>query len=322
MTLPTSYSQHHHEDARIQTLIREQYRRSVALNNMGVSLMERGAYRESLEVLKDGIVSMQLLSKLICPMTTEDDDERMVEEDSHDDTIQQQLRCPQHIQMLHDHHAAEFAATQADLLKAIRLTASIKSRNLLSHHQQQIQVLSDDAGFHAIQQIQQQQNPTRYPTCHPIRMEDMSEENRNFDLDAGIILCNFAAAHLCQSRLMSTHTNGSGGKDAERLREGAYAIGCVAFQRLSSLIHCHDGGNTTAAATSTCGHHHFQDQVRCDTAIFLATMATLKTLVLVSRESGRSQEAKESFQRLLYLAAALEDATAFDECIIAGAAAA
>lgn len=261
--------------------------------------MERGAYRESLEVLRDSIMGMQKLSKLLA---ANDTDEEMEDDESCSSNLSNPTEEGDQQELLR--------ASVNDMHKAIRLTASVKSRPSVTEISP-LQVLSDDAGFGAIQLIQQQQNPTRFPTCHPIRIEDMSE-SRNFDLDAGIVLCNFATAHLCQSRLALANNNE---RDAGRLREGAYSIGCVAFQRLSSLILCDDHIVNGEGP-------HFQDQVRCDTAIFLATMASLKTLVLVSRESGRPQEAKESFQRLLYLVAAVDDASSFDACTISAASAA
>jgi hypothetical protein len=152
-----------------QSLIRD-HRASIALNNMGVSLLERRAYRQGVETLKDAIfVMMRVLrpssrSQGTTSDSTTNDTEAKV------------------------HRAAKRLASPHAVPSALCIDA-VSHGGKSSRHSSQDYVLSEAS--------------SSSPFTIPIRIEvddlDYPEE-RDPVLESAIMLYNFGLAHLCMAK--------------------------------------------------------------------------------------------------------------------------
>jgi hypothetical protein len=172
------------------------HRAAIALNNMGVSLLERRAYREGIDTLKDAIFVMKrvLRPPPMCsrgfgkaPYSTSDAEAKV-----------------------------ERASKRVANTQPIPSTVSIDvvSRCATFSHRSQHSGSVLDGG-----------------SSSPLRIEvtdlvSMGEGNSTFDLESSIMLYNFGLAHLCAAKLAKTPTN---------LQEGALTLFNMAYSILAPL---------------------------------------------------------------------------------------
>ena len=192
----TTFLQHsdlHPKKMTEQTLIRE-HRAANALN-MGVSLLERKAYRQSMETLKDAIFIMK----------------RVLRPKSRSSGLTATSPSP--------------SSTEAKVNRAIKRMANpqpvpsafscdvISHEASLSHHQSMDSVLREGAAS---------------PSTFPIRIETGCidcPEDRDPDLESAIMLHNFGIAHLCMSKLAESLL---------KFQEGALALFNMSYSIISN----------------------------------------------------------------------------------------
>jgi hypothetical protein len=172
-----------------QSLIRD-HRAAIALNNMGVSLLERRAYRQGMETLKDAIFVMKrvLRSSSRAQGTTSDS--------TTNDTEAKVCRAAKRM-------ANPRAVPSALCIGAVS-HGGTSSRNLL-----QGSVLREASSS---------------PFTFPIRIEaaDLDyPDDRDPDLEAAIMLYNFGLAQLCMAKLA---------KSPIKLQEGALKHAKLAYR--------------------------------------------------------------------------------------------
>jgi len=177
-----------------QTLIRE-HRAAIALNNMGVSLLERRAYRQGMETLKDAIFVMKRV-------------------------IHPQSKTPDFATNTPSTNSTEAKVNRANKRMAnpqpvpSAFSCDVISHEAISsHHQPMDSVLRKGAAS---------------PSTFPIRIEAGNidcPEDRNPDLESAIMLHNFGVAHLCMSKLA---------KSPLKFQEGALALFNMAYSIISN----------------------------------------------------------------------------------------
>jgi tetratricopeptide (TPR) repeat protein len=140
------------------------YRGAVALNNMGVYLLERGAYRSALETLKDAIAVM----KTVFPAQN------------------------------YDHNTA-WRAEISDKLKAAHKRIA---KPEVVQCSMPLEVNSFDDDEFDVMKDSLRYGPSA-SMFFPVRVaiSDMDIESRNIDVESAMLLYNFGIAHLCMSRV-------------------------------------------------------------------------------------------------------------------------
>jgi hypothetical protein len=141
------------------------YRGAIALNNMGVSLMEQKAYHQAMETLKDAVSVMR-------------------------------AACQSHTMERHDCASVDDKLGQASQ----RLTNLRPEKDTTAV----IKGISHDEGFVSIRTVLGKHDPMLADAMFPMRIEHLedSEDSEN-NLKAAIIVHNFALAHLCLARKMT-----------------------------------------------------------------------------------------------------------------------
>jgi hypothetical protein len=190
-----------------QRLIRD-HRAAIALNNMGVSLLERRAYREGMETLKDAIFIMKRVLRPL-PISSQ---EFSKTPNSTTDADAKVERASKRMANLHP-------ILSAVSIDVVSRCATFSHRSVLSGS-----VLRGSSS-----------SPPRYP----LRIEatdfvPLGEEDRNSDLESSIMLYNFGLAHLCMAKLAKTPI---------KLQEGALTLFNMAYSVLAPL--CDQEGHGT-----------------------------------------------------------------------------
>jgi hypothetical protein len=169
-----------------QSLQIRDHRAAVALNNMGVFLLERRAYRQGMETLKDAIFVMK---RVFRPRST-----------SEESTCSAEAKV---------HRAVRRMANPQPVPSAVAIDV-ISHGGATSHPSSLASILrgSSSAAF-----------------TFPIRIEatDLdSPEDRDPDLESSIMLYNFALGHLCMAKVAKSPTKLQEG--ALKLFNMAYSI--------------------------------------------------------------------------------------------------
>jgi hypothetical protein len=151
------------------SLLRD-YRGAIALNNIGVSLLERRAYRQAVETLKDAITFMKHVFRpqvVVTPGATFKSSSLNV--DARVAAAMERLECPQSSPTLRD---PEDLVVQDSLQPSSIRAAALEG--ISSSFTMPIRIEAADSD---------------------------SPENRDPDLESAIMLYNFGIAHLCLSKL-------------------------------------------------------------------------------------------------------------------------
>jgi hypothetical protein len=176
-----------------QSLIRDQ-RGAIALNNMGVSLLEQRAYRQGMETLKDAIFVMK---RVFRPQSSNSS----LGETS-DSTNSTDIKIHRAVQRMANLQPVPFAMIT--------------------------DVISHGAGSlpSPLGSILRESSSSSFTI--PIRIEatDIAcPEDRDPDLESAIVLYNFGIAHLCMAKLA---------KSPMKLREGALKLFNMAYSIISN----------------------------------------------------------------------------------------
>jgi hypothetical protein len=163
------------------------YRAAVALNNTGVALLERGAYRQAMATLKDSLLVMKRtlrFSKFASP------------------------DCMKHALM----------DVETRVQKAVKRLANPQPFSPMLP----ISVVSHDGSLqYSVMKSGLMKNNGAFCAI-PVRIEPADLRNdaepQDTDLESAIILYNFALAHIC----MSKYSNSS--EDIEQFREGSLKL--------------------------------------------------------------------------------------------------
>lgn len=133
------------------------YRQIVALNNMGVTLLEREAFQDAMTCFKEAVTGMQTLFAV------------------------REKTCTSHI----DHSAT--------IEEFHQLISSTRKKPEASVN---MQVLSDEAAFSVLNRLNPSQGSTSIDVCHPILIDGFQAELHTVDTYSAILLHNFSTAHL------------------------------------------------------------------------------------------------------------------------------
>jgi hypothetical protein len=252
-----------------QCLIRD-HRAAIALNNMGVSMLERRAYRQGMETLKDAILVMKRVLRRSpsissqsfghTPNSTSDVDTKV-------------------------HHASKRMANPQPIPSAVSVDI-VSHCPTFSHHSYLGSVLhgGSSSAFRS-----------------PIRIEAaglVSLEESDYLLESSIILFNFGLAHLCMAKLDNSIMHFNFGlahlcmakldkTPIKRLQEGALKIFSMVYSILASL--CNQEG------------HGIREEM------ILILAATLDNIVALLTQMGKHSEANESDQELARLGRAIQE---------------
>jgi hypothetical protein len=175
------------------------HRAAIALNNMGVSLLERRAYCEGMETLKDAIFVMK---RVLRPLTISPQDLGKMPNSTSD---------------------AEAKVERASK----RVANPHPTPSTMS-----IDVVSRCATFsHRSDSGSVLQGGSSSPLRYPLRIEatdlvSLGEASRDADLESSIMLYNFGLAHLCMAKLAKKPT---------KLQEGALTLFNMAYSVLAPL---------------------------------------------------------------------------------------
>jgi hypothetical protein len=177
-----------------QSLIRDQ-RAAIALNNMGVSLLERRAYRQGMETLKDAIFVMK----------------RVFRPQSRNSTLgaTSDSTCSTDIKI---HRAVQRMANPQPVPSAMII--DVLSHGVASSHSSPLGSILRESYSSSF--------------TIPIRIEATdieSPEDIDPDLESAIMLYNFGLAHICMAKLA---------KSPMKLREGALKLFNMAYSIISN----------------------------------------------------------------------------------------
>jgi hypothetical protein len=174
----------------------QDHRAAIALNNMGVSLLERRAYRQGMETLKDAIFVMK---RVLRPASISHGFGKTPNSTSY---AQGKV-----------HRASKRMATAQAVPSAVSIDV-ISHCATFSHRSRSTSIL---------------QGGSSYPLSSPIRIEAndlVSREDRDSDLESSIMLYNFGLAHLCMAKLVKTPI---------KLQEGALKLFKMAYSVFDTL---------------------------------------------------------------------------------------
>jgi hypothetical protein len=172
------------------------HRAAIALNNMGVSLLERRAYRQGMETLKDAIVVMK----------------RVLRPASHSQGFGKTPNSTSYAEAK-VHRASKRMATAQPVPSAVSIDV-ISHCATFSHRSDSGSILHGGSS---------------YPLSSPIRIEAndlVSREGRDSDLESSIMLYNFGLAHLCMAKLV---------KSPIKVLEGALTLFNMAYSVFDTL---------------------------------------------------------------------------------------
>ena len=177
-----------------QSLIRDQ-RAAIALNNMGVSLLEQRAYRQGMETLKDAIFVMK---RVFRPQSRTSSLGA-----TSDSTISTDIQIHRAVQRMANPQPVPFA-----------MITNVISHGVASSH-------SSPLGS-----ILRESSSSSFTIPIPIEATGIDcPEDRDPDLESAIMIFNFGLAHLCMAKLA---------KSPMKLREGAHKLFNMAYSIISN----------------------------------------------------------------------------------------
>jgi hypothetical protein len=177
-----------------QSLIRDQ-RAAIALNNMGVSLLEQRAYRQGMETLKDAIFVMK---RVFRPQSRNSSLGATSDATSSTD--------------IKIHHAVQRMANPQPV--PFTMITDVISHGVASSHSSPLGSILRESSSSSF--------------TIPIRIEATDidcPEDRDPDLESAIMIYNFGLAHLCMAKLA---------KSPMKLREGALKLFNMAYSIISN----------------------------------------------------------------------------------------
>jgi hypothetical protein len=157
------------------------HRAAIALNNMGVSLLERRAYRQGMETLKDAIFVMKRV--LLPPSISSQGLCKTPNSTSHAET--------------RVHRASKRMANPQPIPSAISIDVVLQCATFSRRSCPSGSVLHGGSS-----------SPVRIEATglSPLRIEatDLISEDSDSDLESSIMLYNFGLAHLCMAKVVKT----------------------------------------------------------------------------------------------------------------------
>jgi hypothetical protein len=176
------------------TSLVQDYRVALALNNIGVKLLERGAFRQSLDTLQDAVFMMKSHLRYTAGA------QGRVAKTTPDSSTTVQSRLSKAMKRLAN---AQPVVRPAVKVNAISFEGTLPSSCIFPFEDQTMQ----------------------FPLpieIHTLNCDCIKELDQ--DLVSGIVLLNFGIAHLCASKVM---------KSSEKLREGALKLLNMAYSIIS-----------------------------------------------------------------------------------------
>ncbi|EEC43797.1 predicted protein [Phaeodactylum tricornutum CCAP 1055/1] len=245
------------------------YRCVLALSNIGVSLLERHAYSQAVETLRDAVTVMRDFSYQ-CSSPDFQMDTRAIWYHQRNNAVMG--KANRRMARANPERGGSFVETIGrDRVVSVRVP-------FLWH-----------------------QHPGTSPAvvslpCFPIRVEDFDECERDLDLDAAMVLHNFATAQLCLSRITSQSSR------AQRCRTASCRSAELAYAALAETITAANNQRWWGSE----GHLGKAENVA------LLSVCILNTMIRAQMESGKLLEAGESHERLRLLQVAVKEVT--DTC--------
>jgi hypothetical protein len=176
-----------------QQCLSRDHRAAIALNNMGVSLLERRAYRQGMETLKDAIFVMK---RVLRPPSISS--QGLCQTSNSTSYAEEKM-----------HRASKRMANPQPISSAI--IVDVVSRSATFSHRS----CSSDSVLHGGSSSSTLSSPLRIEATDLISLED-----RDADLESSIMLYNFGLAHLCMAKLV---------KAPIKLQEGALKLFYMAY---------------------------------------------------------------------------------------------
>jgi hypothetical protein len=177
-----------------QSLIRDQ-RAAIALNNMGVSLLDQRAYRQGMETLKDAIFVMK---RVFRPQSRNSSLDA-----TSDSTSSTDIKIHRAVQRMANPQPISFT-----------MITDVLSHDVASPHSSPLGSILRESSSSSF--------------TIPIRIEATDidcPEDRDPDLESALMLYNFGLAHLCMAKLA---------KSPMKLREGALKLFNMAYSIISN----------------------------------------------------------------------------------------
>jgi hypothetical protein len=154
------------------------HRAAIALNNMGVSLLERRAYRQGMETLKDAVFVMK---RVLRPPSISSQGLCKTPNDSMSNAEAKVHRASKRM-------ASPRPLSSAISIDVVSQCATFSHRSNLS-----------GSSLHGGSPSSSLSSPLRIEATDLISLED-----RDSDLESSIMLYNFGLAHLCMAKLVKT----------------------------------------------------------------------------------------------------------------------
>jgi hypothetical protein len=271
-----------------------EYRASIALNNVAVTLLERKAYRASLKTLTECCALMESALRHQHSSNSEPADQRAIEQ-----MIQKSSR------RLSRSYGCELRAREVASSPDGHHPDSVATLRVVSHDGSYLDVMSPKHSITTfLGQEAKQISPIRLETLDSQRFEE-----RNPEFESGIMIFNLGISYLCLAHSHSQQKSPSG---SFKLREAAANIFKMAYEivtkpkTLKRLLDYEDDDH----------------RLLLDTHLLLAHMILSHT-VQAHMDNGKVMEAREAYQRMTQLASTIQELgipnTPFEACAAAAA---
>lgn len=264
------------------------YTRLIALNNVGVSLLERGQYRLAMSTLKDALRSMPsqfrtaVLDDMLPPCAADESPEAVSR------TIEKRLQ------------RAESRLASTSNNSAFSSSASPCCQRSTSLR---IQVISyQEAMCHSVLESIHRGSIMTAETACAVRIEKSVcpitvVNQREAELKAGILLYNYGLTHLCLSREAARDA-----AKAAMLRQGAVRLFSRIMVISNQLIKLEEQDRKSRQSANNVCHDEFEERV------LLVSLLVIANLLQSIRESNQSPAAVETFfDKLIFLREVLNE---------------
>jgi hypothetical protein len=254
-----------------------EYRASIALNNMAVTLLERKAYRASLKTLTESCALMESALRHQHSTKAEPADQHAIEQ-----MIQKSSK------RLSRSYSRELVTREV-----------LSSRDEHDSTLAKLKVVFHDGSFlHAVSPIHSIASSLGEDTklTSPIRLETLDSqrfEDRNPEFESGIMIFNLGISYLCLAHSHSQQKSPSG---SFKLREAATNIFKMAFDIVTK--------STTLKRLLESDED--DDHLQLDAHLLLAHMILSHT-VQAHTGNGKVMEARETYQRMTQLANTIQE---------------
>lgn len=238
------------------------HRTALALNNMAISFVRRGLYKQGLSVLKHALDAMRGACR-----------EPYVSPDETFNSSKLHRPNPRILERV------------SGMLAKLNANEETSSTGELGRDIVTVDYYHEDGLQAAGRILRRRRGIDDGNTSFIIRINDFDAAYRNMSIDSSILLHNYSVAHMCLARVT---VNPDG---ATNLQEKAYQIAMYANETVSASLKCftQDPENVPV-----------DDLMQSDPNLFLACIIVLDNLTLMYRIALHEESAKDLSDRLSY----------------------